>query len=299
MSGFTMTDPSGGIPFRMQNLQEGNQYIKKGNALLPCPSFEKPEDILKLPADEEVITVLGKQWARLVLEYDFSIVRKSGHGVQRPEAEAMRLVSKHTFVPVPEVISTHFDDDYGRIDMTVIPGTRLEKKWDTLDEKTKESICLRLWDMISKIRAISRPPELEGLFQCLADGSLSRGKMLEDLQDPGRPLMNDSDLRSRIYERYLHFGGSRYERELPDMLPRSDCSVFTHADIAPRNIMVDEENRVTGILDWEWAGWYPDYWEYAQIMRPAFEGDFKVWMDRTAPQRWDISGINASRRVLF
>jgi hypothetical protein len=50
--------------------------------LLPCPSFENPEDILKLPADEDVITVLGKQWARLVLEYDFSIVRKSGFGVQ-------------------------------------------------------------------------------------------------------------------------------------------------------------------------------------------------------------------------
>jgi hypothetical protein len=99
-----MTDPSGGIPFVMQNLQEGDRYIKKGNILLPCPSLEKPEDILKLPADEEVITVLGKQWARLVLEYDFSIVRKSGHGVRPSEAEAMRLVSKHTSVPVPEVI---------------------------------------------------------------------------------------------------------------------------------------------------------------------------------------------------
>lgn len=41
-------------------------------------------------------------------------------------------------------------------------------------------------------------------------------------------------------------------------------TVFTHADIAPRNIMIDEQNKVTGILDWEYAGWYPDYWEYAQ-----------------------------------
>ncbi|GIK04362.1 hypothetical protein Aspvir_008443 [Aspergillus viridinutans] len=294
-----MADPSGGVPFVMQNLQEGNRYIKKGNILLPCPSFEKPEDILNLPPDEEVIIVLGRQMGRVVLEYDFSIVRKSGHGVRPPEAEAMRLVSRHTSVPSPEVIFTHFYGDRGSIDMTRIPGMRLEKKWDTLDEKSKEFVCLQVWDMISKIRAIPRPPELEGPFQCLADGSLSRDALLADLQDPGRPLMNDSDLRSRIYERYLHFGGSRYERELPDMLPRSDCSVFTHADIAPRNIMVDEQNTVTGILDWEWAGWYPDYWEYAQIMRPAFEGDFKEWMDLTAPQRWDISGINAARRVLF
>ena len=83
------------------------------------------------------------------------------------------------------------------------------------------------------------------------------------------------------------------------MLPRSECSVFTHADIAPRNVMVDEQNMVTGILDWESAGWYPDYWEYAQIMRPAFWGDWSVWMEKTAPQRWDLEGINASRKVLF
>ncbi|KAF4166919.1 hypothetical protein CNMCM6936_005828 [Aspergillus lentulus] len=185
-----MTDPSGGIPFVTQNLQEGERYIKRGNILLPCPSFEKPEDILKLPPDEEVITVLGKQYAP-------SRVHQS-----------------------------------------------------------------------SKVLSNASPM-----------GLLSRDKLFDDLQEPGRPLMNDSDLRSRIYERYLHFGGSRYERELPDMLPRSDCCVFTHADIAPRNVKIDEQNTVTGILDWEWAGWYPDYWEYAQIMRPAFEGDFKVWID--------------------
>lgn len=174
----------------------------------------------------------------------------------------MRFVSKHTSVPVPEVIFTHFDDDYGRIDMTVIPGTRLEKKWDTLDEKTKESICLQLWDMISKIRAIPRPSELSNASPM---GLLSRDKLFDDLQEPGRPLMNDSHLRSRIYERYLHFGGSRYERELPDMLPRSDCCVFTHADIAPRNVKIDEQNTVTGILDWEWVGWYPDYWSMRRL----------------------------------
>jgi aminoglycoside phosphotransferase (APT) family kinase protein len=45
------------------------------------------------------------------------------------------------------------------------------------------------------------------------------------------------------------------------MLPHSDVSVFTHGDIAPRNIMVDETYRITGILDWEEGGWYLDYWE--------------------------------------
>jgi hypothetical protein len=43
-----------------------------------------------------------------------------------------------------------------------------------------------------------------------------------------------------------------------------------------RNVMVDEHNMVTGILDWESAGWYPDYWEYAQIMRPVHTECFQL-----------------------
>lgn len=82
--------------------------------------------------------------------------------------------------------------------------------------------------------------------------------------------MNDSDLRARIFERSPHFGGSQYEHELPGMLPRSDCSVFMHMDIAPRNILVDEGDKVTGLLDWEYAGWYPGYWGICDLLSMAW-----------------------------
>lgn len=59
-----------------------------------------------------------------------SPVTKSGHGVRRAEAEAMRLVSKHPSVPVPEVVSTNFGHGYGSIEMTLILGSSLEDKWD-------------------------------------------------------------------------------------------------------------------------------------------------------------------------
>ncbi|ODH47994.1 hypothetical protein GX48_05926 [Paracoccidioides brasiliensis] len=125
-------------------------------------------------------------------------------------------------------------------------------------------------------------------------------KLVANLDCCGTPLYTDEDIRARIYHRYLHFGGLRHKYELPDMLPQSSHTVFTHADIAPRNIMVDGHYRITGILDWEYAGWYPDYWEYGQIMRPACQtGDWQKWMDLTAPRKWDILGIAAARRILF
>ncbi|EFQ97358.1 hypothetical protein MGYG_00397 [Nannizzia gypsea CBS 118893] len=292
----TTENPSDGLPFQTQYMREGKHYIKSDEKVFPCSSNINP---LSLPPEQEVITVLSKQMGRLVLVHDFSLVNKSGHGVRRAEAEAMRMVFKNTSVPVPEVLFAKFRPDHGSIGMTFIEGVTLEKKWNTLDEESKRSVCLQVWNMISQIRTIPRPPELKGLFQCAADGSLTRSPLLADLEDPARPLKSDPDLRARIFERYLHFGGRRYEHELPDMLPRSNRSVFTHADIAPRNIMIDEQNNITGILDWEYAGWYPDYWEYAQILRPAFWGDWSEWMDLTAPQKWDLSGINAARRVLF
>ena len=175
-----MNESPAGVPYEKQNLHKGHWYIKDGNVLSPCPL---PVNPLILPASQEVATVLDKQMSRLVLEWDFSYVTKSGFGVRSVEADAMRLVLKHTNVPVPEVIFTDFSraeeepdlsetykpDDCppeGMIGMTTIPGTPLEQKWDTLDDEAKESICLQLWDMISKIRGITRPPELEGLYQC-------------------------------------------------------------------------------------------------------------------------------------
>ncbi|KAI0640318.1 hypothetical protein C8Q77DRAFT_1153184 [Trametes polyzona] len=35
---------------------------------------------------------------------------------------------------------------------------------------------------------------------------------------------------------------------------------FTHADLATRNVLV-KDGRLSGIVDWEFAGWYPEYWE--------------------------------------
>lgn len=41
--------------------------------------------------------------------------------------------------------------------------------------------------------------------------------------------------------------------------------LFTHGDLDARNILV-ENGCVTGIVAWEQAGWYPEYWEYVKAM---------------------------------
>ncbi|TRX90167.1 hypothetical protein FHL15_008895 [Xylaria flabelliformis] len=51
--------------------------------------------------------------------------------------------------------------------------------------------------------------------------------------------------------------------------------VFTHADISEENILVDETTGdITGILDWEMAGYWPSWWEYGKALYGAWN---KEW----------------------
>jgi len=137
---------------------------------------------------------------------------------------------------------------------------------------------------------------------CLTDDSISGDVLIAPLEDANGPLPDGDAIRERIWLRYYHYYGRRYgQEEILEMLPRStlDSMVFTHGDVAPRNIMVDEVGNITGILDWEKSGWYPDYWEYVYVHSYGSDIDWRNWMDQTAPERWDLSGITAVRRVLF
>ncbi|QGA21624.1 hypothetical protein EYB26_009335 [Talaromyces marneffei] len=65
-----------------------------------------------------------------------------------------------------------------------------------------------------------------------------------------------------------------------DAARRGHKIVFTHADLNPRNILVDRMVqpdgsrgwKVTGIVDWETSGYYPEYWDYTKAMFEGFRG---------------------------
>ena len=218
----------------------------------------------------------------------------------------MQLVQSHTKIPIPTPLGSEFGADSGTIWMTFVPGVPLESCWDGLEDPIKERVCRQTWDIVEQLRHIPKPEHLQQSFLSYSDGTCSKDVLIADLEDPPRSLANSHAVRERICERYYHFYGRKYTvAELYCMLPDSDQSVFTHADLAARNIMVDDEaNHITGIIDWERAGWYPDYWEYANLWKPSKDEhfDWQKWMDRTSPQKWkkwDIRGIDAARRVLL
>jgi thiamine kinase-like enzyme len=54
---------------------------------------------------------------------------------------------------------------------------------------------------------------------------------------------------------------------------RSDhSSRFTHADLSLRNIII-KDDKIQGTVDWEFSGWYPEYWEYVKFFECRIEGE--------------------------
>ncbi|OAA66946.1 Phosphotransferase family protein [Niveomyces insectorum RCEF 264] len=248
-------------------------------------------------------------------------VIKWGHKIRPLEEASMRLVEKHApSIPIPQLKHAIYKYDasdgeafYGELFMSYVPGKTLKAAWAGFDDATKGRICQDIWDMVATIRTIPRPAHLAGdnnqnaHLYCTADGSPSRNPLLGDNNDVTPAFLDEQTFRDRIYARYVAHNGLSYRDSaeyLPDRLPRSDTDtgpVFTHGDIAPRNIIVDDDGRILALLDWESSGWFPDWWEYAQMMGicDELEYDWQHWMERTRPVPWDISAIQKARRVLF
>ena len=68
-----------------------------------------------------------------------------------------------------------------------------------------------------------------------------------------------------------------------DLFPDNGPIVLTHGDLRPANIIITAKSpaRVVAIVDWEQAGWYPDYWEYCKaVYTAAPNGEWRWWIDQ-------------------
>ncbi|KAH9995465.1 kinase-like protein [Xylariaceae sp. FL0662B] len=269
--------------------------------LLP-PGVKSPP--LGTPRPDDPPSIISRQAGSLVYIFDEDgVICKKGDRVTRNEERALRLVRSHTDVPVPELYHAEYhlidNVEHGALFMEHIEGSRLDRIWDKLKDDTKTRMCRDIWNIVGKLRQIPKPPELTHLYQCGTDGSASKDVLLTANTFRSSTFSDDESLRHVINECYLHCNGGSYREHLPDFLPHSSTSVFTHGDLTPRNILIGKSETIAGIVDWENAGWYPEYWEYANIMRPSRDDDWMKYMDQTKPFDWDITGIKKARRVLF
>ncbi|KAB5580707.1 kinase-like domain-containing protein [Coniochaeta sp. 2T2.1] len=199
-------------------------------------------------------------------------IRKQGQTFRlRREIEAMEYVRACcTSIPVPRVLETNLgkdDHEEGWILMERLPGDQLGEAWPTMTEGSRTEKLHQLKSYLGQLRNI-RPDHGVGWI-----GSCSGGPAY-DHRLSNTTTCGPFAAVSEFYDFLVHPVkdcprpelAAEYRRQLPD----ESGIVFAHADVSWENILVDcTSGRVTGILDWEMAGFWPEWWEYRKAVYGA------------------------------
>ncbi|KAG6848494.1 hypothetical protein H0H93_016525 [Arthromyces matolae] len=173
-------------------------------------------------------------------------------------AEAMNLVASQTDIHIPRVQKAVVTPEgFGLLVTDFIPGAKqLGEIWRDMSWWEKLKVALTLREYIDSMRKIQYPHSnrIGNPFNMPPDP-------IEGLQfsNRGGPRAGSSKQKlASFFRSYRSRLGRRVKR-----LPRSlfDTLVFTHNDLNMRNILVDE-NGTLWIVDWDWAGFLPPWFEY-------------------------------------
>lgn len=188
----------------------------------------------------------------------------------------MLLVRETGSVPVPEVFALYsIENSEGRnvnyIIVENISGHGLDTIWARLDSSEKSKISRQLRTHFNTLRdlpspgyfgCIGRQPFEESMFWTAPEDGIEDGVISGPFESES--TLNDALIRKYVYNSGLDYKASYYRRVLPVVL-RNHRSVFTHGDLQRKNIILKEDGTAV-VIDWESAGWYPEYWEYALAM---------------------------------
>ncbi|KAJ5948187.1 kinase-like domain-containing protein [Penicillium verhagenii] len=192
---------------------------------------------------------------------------KSGYWTHLTEGATMKYLAENTTIPVPKVYCSFLHKKRAYIVMERIQGESLPKAWRSLSEESVEDVLSQLKKIFQELRSLEPPPDT-AVESCvggsLYDSRLPYGnprfgpfKKIQDFHFWLRRELKPEDLKDRERDQDWH--------DLQDMISKQDgpwpSPCFTHGDINPSNIIV-RGGTVVGIIDWEFSGWYPDYWEY-------------------------------------
>ncbi|OQE22244.1 hypothetical protein PENFLA_c013G05316 [Penicillium flavigenum] len=229
-------------------------------------------------------TVLHSLSGRTVVRLGNNLVVKSGH-LRPQEGSTLRFIAENTTIPVPKVHDIRCEDGKPvALVMDYMPGKRLDEAWDTLDSSQKLSIADELHSYVNQLR------ELKGHYI----GAIDRGEAIigRNASLEGGPFDTEQEFNEFILGDMVKIAPDLLRHYCKFALMDDHEIVFTHSDLAPRNILVDG-GRVTAILDWEYAGWYPAHWEYCQALRhlrPMF--DWPEYLDRILPPKFEREYID-------
>ena len=180
-------------------------------------------------------------------------------------------------IPVPTPLGVLMATKTAYIFMSYIPGPTLDSVWSQLSKQQKVSVANELNGILLKLRELKVPED-----------ALLGGVGGEGCKDTRRhtrisqkPIRSVSDFEDFIFSNPT-FGSSVYIGLIRSMSQSHVPQIcFSHADLRPANIVVKADQQgnysISSILDWEMAGFYPDYWESVKATNTLSPQDEDDW----------------------
>lgn len=175
------------------------------------------------------------------------------------EYGALELVRRHTLITVPRPLDLVSDSERSNLLVSRVPDVHVGLCINLLSDDQADTLVRDLQDCVGELRAIRREAAQEHMitnaigracYDHWINMALNYGKDRGDFVGP----FTDED----------EFNKTPQCGALPGLSHRGGHRIFfTHSDVNIRNIMV-HNGRLSGIVDWENSGWYPEYWEYTK-----------------------------------
>ncbi|KAF9891441.1 hypothetical protein FE257_003907 [Aspergillus nanangensis] len=169
-------------------------------------------------------------------------------------------------LPIPKPHGLILLGPIGAMFMSYVPGITLKEVWSDLSHEGKQSIQKELDNIFSRLRNLRQEdgPQLGGV----REEGVKDFRIMDGLAYKGITSARAFDQLQFSAE---HRASPCYVQLLRSFLTEDNKSlhgsVFTHADLKKSNIMVQEDPSragfyiVTGVIDWEDSGFYPEYYE--------------------------------------
>lgn len=214
---------------------------------------------------------------------------KYGRGVEQREGDTLYFIEHNLKISAPRLYAMYREESNGwlYIIMELLSGEPLDQKWPALLHIEKMQIINKLRRIFEQMRLLPSPDFYGDVFRRSLPHHLFWTR--EKTQSISGPFQNEHEfnmsfvgkLRMIAQDNGLpSYKADFYERTLSLAL-KNNPPTFSHSDVQRKNILVREiapefsnqgKDYEVAIIDWEEAGWYPSYWEYASVAI-AFQWD--------------------------